>query len=91
MCYFPLISVFDVDRLACFVFNPRIEGKLANISVSNYATMPTLDTNIDETTNEKGRGDTLYSFEVAVAPPMWNFASPILSFQPNVFIVQGWQ
>ena len=29
--------------------------------------------------NDVSRGDTLYSFEVAVAPPTWNFASPILS------------
>ena len=31
------------------------------------------------------RGDTLYSFEVAVAPPMLNSASPVLILHPQYF------
>ena len=46
---FPLISVVDVKRRACFVFIPRREGKLVNISVSVDAIMLTLDVNADET------------------------------------------
>ena len=51
----PLISVFDVDRRACFVFIPRREEKLVNISVSVDGRMSILDLNTDETRYGRGR------------------------------------
>ena len=51
------VSIFDVDRRACFVFIPMREGKLVIILVSVYARMPILDMNTDEMGYEWGMND----------------------------------
>ena len=54
---FLLISVFDVDRRACFAFIPRREGNLVNISVSLDNRMPILDINADDARYERRLND----------------------------------
>ena len=40
--------------------------------------------------NTRYQGRHLYSFEVAVAPPMWDFATPILSLPPPPMFYCKW-
>ena len=54
---FRLISVSDDHRKPYFVFMPRREGKLLNISVSIGVRKPVSDMNADETRYERGTND----------------------------------
>ena len=71
---FSLISVFDVDKRACFVFISRREGKLVNISVSVDARMPILDMNTDQTRLERGINDVQNSQILQAKKPSRLFA-----------------
>ena len=41
-------------------------------------------------TDYMNRGDTLYTFEVVLAPPMFNFAIPMFICNPNIFPLDGY-
>ena len=80
----------EVVKLVCLFLTVTVSGALyersSSHSVSRQITSPS-------TKRIKGvpltRGDTLYSFEVAVAPPMLNSATSNFHFLPPIAI-QNW-